>query len=274
MADEHVLFRNEGGIGIITLNRPEKLNACTFDMYRRMGELFDQCKKDDSVRAVIFTGNGRAFCAGADLSGPESGLKNPTESQDKVEASKRTVRLKESTLDHIAPWGLLNIPKPTIAAINGAAVGVGAEYCLHCDIRIAGDAARWGQVFALRGWVPDTGAGTYLLPKIVGMSKAMELLFSGEILDAQEMLRIGLVTKVVPNDQLMNAAMEMAKKVTRGAPLAIHMDKELVYRSWERTIDEHSAANGAAFSMLNATEDHVEGVKSFLEKRPPVWKNR
>lgn len=274
MADEHVLFRNEGGVGIVTLNRPEKLNACTFDMYARMGEIFEQIKKDDSVRAVIFTGNGRAFCAGADLSGPESGLKNPTDNQGKVEANPRRIRLKTSTLDRSTPWGLLNIPKPTIAAINGAAVGVGAEYTIHCDIRIASEAARIGWVFALRGWVPDTGAGTYLLPKIVGMSKAMELLFSGEIIDAQEMLRIGLVTKVVPNDQLLDAAMEMAKKVMRGAPLAIHMDKELVYRSWERSIDDHAVANSSAFSMLNVTEDHIEGVKSFLEKREPQWKSR
>jgi enoyl-CoA hydratase/carnithine racemase len=274
MAEDQILYRKENGIGIVTFNRPEKLNACTFHMYELLGKFEEEIKKDDEVRAVILTGNGRAFCAGADLQGPESGLKNPTATEEKVEASPRRIRLKHSTLDRNVSWGMLNIPKPTIAAINGAAVGVGAEYCLHCDFRIAGESARWGQVFALRGWVPDTAAGTYLLPKIVGMANAMELLFSGEIIDAKEMLRIGLVSKVVPNDQLLATAMEFAKKVTRGAPLAIHMDKELVYRSWERSIDEHIAANGSAFSALNATEDHVEGVKSFLEKREPKWKGR
>lgn len=264
MAEDQILYQNENGIGIITLNRPEKLNACTFYMYRRLAEIMEEIKNDDAVRVVILTGAGRGFCAGADLSGPESGLGKSTERPSRI-------RIKHSTLDRHTLWGMVNVPKPTIAAINGPAVGVGAEYTLHCDIRIAAESARWGQVFVLRGWVPDTGAGTYLLPRIVGLSSALELVCSGEIIDAQEMYRIGLVSKVVPNNQLMPTAIETAKKLMRGSPLAIRNAKELIYRSLERDIEEHIQANSSAFSMLTASEDHAEGVKAFMEKREPRW---
>ena len=153
-------------------------------------------------------------------------------------------------------------------------VGVGAEYTLHCDIRIAAESARWGQVFVLRGWVPDTGAGTYLLSRIVGLSNALDLVCSGDIINAQEMLRIGLVSKVVPNDQLMLVAMEVAKRFMRGSPLAIRNAKELIYRSLERNIEEHLQASSATFSMLTQSEDHAEGVKAFMEKREPRWKGK
>jgi len=268
MAEEQILYRKENGIAIVTFNRPEKLNATTAQMNSRLGEISEQIKSDDEVRVVILTGAGRAFCAGTDISG--SGASGPSG----TERSVSRVRVRRSTLDRLTSWGLTSIPKPTIAAINGAAVGLGAEFTLHCDIRIAAESARWGQVFVLRGWVPDTGAGTYLLARIVGLSNALELVCSGEIIDAQEMYRIGLVSKVVPNDQLMPSAMEMAKKLMRGAPLAIRMAKELIYRSLERNIEEHAQANGSAFAMLTATEDHAEGVRAFLEKREPRWKGR
>ena len=129
-------------------------------------------------------------------------------------------------------------------------------------------------MFVLRGLVPDTGAGTWLLPRIVGVSKACELVFSGEIIDAQEMLRIGLVTKVVPDEELMPAAKEMAKKLMRGAPLAVQMCKQLMYKGLERTIEAHIQAERASFTMANQTEDYKEGVKSFLEKREPRWTGR
>lgn len=267
MAEDQILYQKEDGIGIITLNRPEKLNACTFYMYRRLAEIQEEIKDDDSVRAVILTGAGRGFCAGADLSGPESGLGSSTERPSQIQ-------IKHSTLDRTIGWGFLNVPKPTIAAINGPAVGVGAEYTLHCDFRIAAESARWGQVFVLRGWVPDTGAGTYILSRIVGLSNALELVCSGEIINAQEMLRIGLVSKIVPNDQLMPAAKEMARKMMRGSPLAIRNVKELIYRSLERNMEEHLQASRSIFAMLTASEDHAEGVRAFLEKREPRWKGR
>ena len=203
MSGEHVLYEKKDGVGIITLNRPGKLNTITHPMLRRLGELIEEIKKDDSVRVMILTGKGRAFSAGTDISGEV-----PIMSEIEIQVMKQ----KDSTEYRQSLWYFNSIPKPTICAINGAAVGIASEFALHCDIRIAAESARFGQVFVLRGMTPDLGAGTYLLPRIVGLSKACELVFSGEIIDAQEMLRIGLVSQVVPDDQLMTAAMAMAKR--------------------------------------------------------------
>ena len=191
-----------------------------------------------------------------------------------VEKQINDAKQKLSTESRGSIWYFNSIPKPVVCAINGAAVGIGAEFTLHCDIRIASESAQWGQVFVLRGMVPDTGAGTYLLPRIVGLSKACELVFSGEIIDAQEMLRIGLVNKVVPNDELMPAAMEMAKKLKRGAPLAVQMSKQLMYMGLERTMEDHQRIERYCFELSCQTEDFKEGVAHFLEKRPPAFKGK
>ena len=269
MAEENILYEKEDGIAIITLNRPEKLNALALEQQLRIASLIEEIKVDDEVRVAILTGAGRAFCAGADVTGGDlPSIKQAAGFQKRRmdEAKRRT-----STYDPGALWGFNSIAKPTICAINGAAVGMGAELTLLCDIRIASESARWGQVFVLRGLVPDHGAGTYLLPRLVGVSKACELVFSGEIIDAQEMLRIGLVTKVVPNDDLMPAAKEMAKKLMRGAPLAVQMCKQLRYRGLERSMEEHVRAEAYAFNLCSQTEDAKEGIKSFFEKREPRW---
>ena len=272
MAEENVLYEKEDGIAIITLNRPEKLNALALEQQLRIASLIEEIKVDDEVRVAILTGAGRAFCAGADVSGGDlPRIKQAAGFQKRWidEAKRRT-----STYDPGTLWSLNSIAKPTICAINGAAVGLGAELPLHCDVRIAAESARWGQVFVLRGLVPDTGAGTWLLPRIVGLSKACELVFSGEIIDAQEMLRIGLVTKAVPDEELMPAAKEMAKKLMRGAPLAVQMCKQLMYKGLERTIEAHIQAARSCLSVAFLTEDHKEGVQSFLEKREPHWRGR
>lgn len=267
MAEQDVLYSKEDSIAKITLNRPEKLNALTQENYRRIHSLIEEVKKDEEVRALILTGNGRAFCSGRDLSARRDEASSMAQAE--VKAAK-----EKATYDHDAFWWFNSIPKPTICAINGAAVGLGAEFTLHCDIRLASESARWGQVFVLRGRIPDTGAGTWLLPRIVGPSKACELVFSGEIIDAQEMLRIGLVSQVVPNEQLMPAAMEMAKKLTRGAPVAVQMCKQLIYRGLERTIEDHLRANRYYLSVCQQSEDYVEGARSFIEKREPRWSGR
>jgi enoyl-CoA hydratase/carnithine racemase len=262
MADENLLFNKGKGIAIVTLNRPEKLNAITHPMLQRLHGIIEEIRRDDGIRVVILTGNGRAFCAGTDISDSV-----PLTAEVEIRAMKE----KTSTEYRQSHWFFNSIPKPVICAINGPAVGIGAEFTLHCDIRIASQNARWGQVFVLRGMVPDTGAGTYLLPRIVGLSKACELVFSGEIIDAQEMLRIGLVEKVVPEDQLMPTAREMAKKLMRGAPLAVQMCKQLMYMGLERTIEAHQEAEQYCFQLSVKTEDFQEGIKSFFEKREPRW---
>jgi enoyl-CoA hydratase/carnithine racemase len=266
MTEQHVLYEKENGIAKVILNRPEKLNAITHPMLRRLTSIIEEIKRDDTVRVVIVTGNGRAFSAGTDISG-----ETPRSIQEEIEMMKERV---SSTEYRRYLWFFNNITRPVICAINGAAVGIGAELTLHCDIRIAAESARFGQVFVLRGMTPDTGAGTYLLPRIVGLSKACELVFSGEIIDAQEMLRIGLVSKVVPDKELMPAAMEMAQKMMRGAPLAVQMCKQMMYMGLDRTIEAHMEDTHYRFQLSTKTEDFREGIKSFFEKRKPIWKSR
>ncbi|MDO8671649.1 MAG: enoyl-CoA hydratase-related protein, partial [Dehalococcoidia bacterium] len=159
-------------------------------------------------------------------------------------------------------------------AVNGAAVGMGAEYTLQCDFRLAADTARFGFIFSRRGIISDTGAGTYLLPQVVGLSKALELLYSGDVIDAEEALKIGLVNKVVPLDQLEEATMAFARRMMEGAPLSAKWSKELTYRGLERDTATHLAETRRILDASTKTEDHVEGIRSFVEKRKPQWKGR
>ena len=269
MEEQKILYTREDGIGIITFNRPERMNAITDDMLADMTNILNGVILDNEVRALIITGNGRAFCGGTDVS---TGL-----ARDQVQAAaERAKRIKKVDLPKspLPMWTFTRVPKPTIAAVNGAAVGMGAEWTAQCDIRIASENARFGWVFPLRGITPDTGAGPYLLPGIVGLSKALELMYSGEIIDAREAERIGLVSMVVPPEQLMSAAKEMAAKVTRGAPLAIKGIKELTYGSLEWPPSVFMGENSQRFRAATQSEDCKEGIQSFLEKRPPVWKGR
>jgi len=268
MAEENVLYTKEDGIGIITLNRPEKMNAVTDDMLVTISEIVAEIIMDDEVRAMIITGSGRAFCGGTDVTflGREE--------REAALARARRMRAMDLPESPLPIWTFTRIPKPTIAAVNGAAVGMGAEWTAQCDIRIASENARFGWVFSMRGLTPDTGAGPYLLPYIVGMSKALEMMYSGEVIDAREAERIGLVSKVVPPEELMPAAKEMAHKVIRGAPLALKGVKELTYGSLEWPPSVHRGETGERFRGLSLTEDCREGIRSFLEKRPPVWKGR
>ena len=271
MAGENrILYEKEDGIGTITINRPERMNAVTHDMlWGDLADIVNGIILDNTVRAVILTGRGRAFCAGTDVTVgvAEEDIKSGREQAKKAKA----VDLPESALPG---WLFTRIPKPTIAAVNGAAVGMGAEWTAQCDIRIASEKARFGWVFPLRGIIPDTGAGPYLLPYIVGMSKALELMYSGKIIDAREAERIGLVTMVVPPEELMPAAREMARELTRGAPLALKAIKEVTYGSLEWPPSVHAGENGRRFREATSSEDAKEGVESFLEKRPPVWKGK
>ena len=270
MAEEkQMLYEKEDGIGIITINRPERMNAVTYDMSADLSSIINDIILDNEVRAVILTGNGRAFCAGTDVS---IGIAR----DDQVAGREQAKKAKKVDLPEIPlpKWTFTHIPKPTIAAVNGAAVGMGAEWTAQCDIRIASEKARFGWVFPLRGITPDTGAGPYLLPYIVGLSKALDLMYSAEIIDAREAERIGLVSKVVPPEELMPAAKEMARRLTQGAPLALKGIKELTYGLMEWPPSAHSKETGDRFGAASASEDAREGIRSFLEKRPPVWKGK
>lgn len=269
MAEKEIIFKVEDGIGILTINRPEKMNSITDDMLIEIENLINEITLDDKVRALIITGTGRAFCAGTDL---DTGL-----ARDQAEAGrKRAEKINKLDLpeNSLPRWPFTQLPKPTIAAVNGAAVGMGAEWTAQCDIRIASTKARFGWVGSMRGITPDTGAGPYLLPHIVGLSKALELMYSGEIINAEEALKIGLVSMVVPQEKLLDEAIKMAIKISRAAPLALKGIKSLTYGALERDYDSHFIENGIRLNETTLSEDSKEGVKSFFEKREPVWKGR
>jgi len=257
---EDMLLEKKEGIAIITLNAPDKRNALTMKMQMSLLSAVDEMSKDDDVRVLVVTGAGSAFCAGGDL----EAMKALTEGKAKPTRYER--------LQRIGSWGdlFLKTDKPVIAAINGAAIGAGLAIALSCDIRIASESAKFGSLFILRGLVPDFGT-TYYLPRVVGTSKALEFMFTGELFDAAEAARLGIVSRVVPPDELMNAAQELAARIAQQAPIAIELTKRLVYRSMIEDISRHIDWETYAQQLCFGTEDHRESVRAFLEKReqPP-----
>ena len=255
----------DGRIAVMRFNRPDRMNAVTYEMLTLIEDAARQAGADPDVRAVVLTGAGRAFCAGTDL----QQLSSQPPPMGRAESLG-----KAYADDAPAPWTFPSIKKPVIAAVNGAAVGLGAEFTLQCDLRIAGESARFGWVFVHRGLVPDTAAGTWLLSRIVGLQHAARLLFSGDIIDAHEALSIGYVLDVVPDGQLMDRAMALAASVSRGSPLSAAEIKRLLYRSIARPPMDHLADSTATITRMFQSEDFKEGVQSFLERRDPNWKGR
>lgn len=263
---EQILCEISDGIATITLNRPQRLNAWTPKM---AGEILDALKKideDDSAGVSIITGAGRGFCAGMDLSAGGSTFDRSAREDAAEEASGLP-----STTDIIKI--LLDLKKPVIAAVNGPAVGVGVTMILPMDIRIASESARLGLVFVRRGVVPEL-ASPWFLPRIVGVSKAAELLYSGRIIGAQEALDCGLVSRVVPDDQLMDVAREMASEIAKNAaPVPLALTKRMLWQFLGMNDPEKAdEINIAYFAWTGSQPDCKEGIESFLEKRPPDWK--
>jgi enoyl-CoA hydratase/carnithine racemase len=254
--DEHV--------ATVTLNRPEAMNALTRELYGELEQAMRNAHRDPDVRAVIITGEGRAFCSGDDVKQIMLG-----EQRDASTARLRDVKPRPTP----AAVAVLECDKPVIAAVNGPAVGWGMDLTLFCDIRIASDRAKFGELFIKRGLVSDMG-GLWRLPQVVGPSKAAELLFTGDVIDAQEAERIGLVSKVVPHEELMDAAMAMARKIANNPPIAMRYMKEGLRKTTYGDVGEIGAYVGSSLAYLFTTEDHREGALSFVERREPVFKGR
>jgi len=260
---EEVLFRREGQVEVITLNRPEKMNAFNYNMLYALIKRFEELHQDDDARAVVITGEGRGFCTGADLTGggARSDANTPMGMRLSTHIYSRTIR------------SMALLEKPVIGALNGDAAGAGCNFALACDLLIASEKARLIQVFVRRGLVADAG-GTFFLPRLVGLSRAKELMFTGEPVDAQRALELGLVIKVVPHDQLMQEAMEYAGRLAAGPTRAIGMIKRMLNRSFESDMETCLEMEASMQGIAVSTPDVIEGVTSFLQKRPPEFKGK
>jgi enoyl-CoA hydratase/carnithine racemase len=268
MSFTEITYEVEGPAAIITLNRPERLNAFTGTMMQEMIEAFDRADADDAVRAVIVTGAGRGFCAGADL-----GAGGDTFNYEARGTAPAEPERAPRDGGGVLVLRIFDSKKPVIGAINGSAVGVGLTMTLPMDVRFLAENAKLGFVFAGRGIAPD-GAASWFLPRIVGISQALEWVLTARVFTAQEALDAGLVKQVLPADQVLDAAKALAQEIANGAaPVSAVVSRGLLWRMLgaDHPMVAHRADSAAIFE-LGRKDDSKEGVMAFLEKRTPDWK--
>ena len=250
-----VIFEKRGPMAYVTINRPERLNACDFETYARLTDIWTEFRDDAALRVAIFTGSGdRAFCAGSDI--------------------------KSNYVEKIGREGartpypvMLELTKPIIAAINGHANGGGLEQALACDIRVAAEHAQFGLGEVRLGWLPG-GGGTQRLPRLIPLGRALQMLYTGNRIDAREALRLGLVDHVVPMSELMGKCEEIAAEICKSAPLAVQKIKEVALRGLDLPLAEGLRLERDGYEWLTKTQDADEGAKAFAEKRPPNWRGK
>jgi enoyl-CoA hydratase/carnithine racemase len=243
-----ILYDVHDHVAVVTINRPDKRNAMTRAMLQEFADTIDRASADDDAWVVIITGSGGSFCAGIDLQDLAS-----TPEAKRGEGPKR--------------WFILRCTKPVIGAIDGVAVGMGAEFTSLCDVRIVSSRARFAWNFAARGLVPDTGAGSWMLPRLIGPTAALRLLYSASFLSADEALKLGYVSQVVEPDDLLEAARVEALSWAKNSPMSLRGIRELVVRGMERTVDEHLTNHRQILEQCFRSDDHREGIASFLERR-------
>lgn len=268
MAYNTLIIEKGDYIATLKLNRPDRLNALSVEMGGELNAAMEALKADLESRVLVITGEGRAFCAGEDVK------QRPG---DSVQVKQQQTALSKfahgpSSLVRFARI-LRNMTKPTIASINGPAVGQGLSLALACDIRIASEDAKLGAIWTRRG-IPPESAGAYLLTQIVGPAKACELIFSGKMVGAQEAKEIGLVNEVVPASRLKEATYEMAREIADGPPVAIAISKAMIYQALETSLDIHGRLEFFSQDYSFNTKDREEGIRSFLEKRSPRFQGK
>ncbi|MBW3537533.1 MAG: enoyl-CoA hydratase [Actinobacteria bacterium] len=256
--DETILIERAGGVATITLNRPERKNAVTGEMWSALRDLFVDIGRRSEDRVVVVTGAGGAFCSGADLAAID----------DISGGGLARMRVISS-----AAQALHDLPKPTIAKVPGIAAGAGANLALGCDLIVASDDARFSEIFSARGLSLDFG-GSWLLPRLVGLHKAKELAFFADIISAKEAQELGLVNRVVPAGQLDGFVNEWAQRLSAGPPLALAMTKRMLNDSSTSTLAQALAAEGLSQVVNFGTEDLGEAMRAFVEKRAPEFRGR
>ncbi len=257
MPYELILTEIRGRVGLITLNRPQAMNALNNQLMRELMDALESFDKNDTTGAMVITGNEKAFAAGADIK--EMAGKSIHEMMDR---------------DHIAVFGRIRtIRKPVIAAVSGWALGGGCEIALSCDMIIASESARFGQPEINIGVIPGAG-GTQRLTHAVGKAIAMEMILNDRRLTAQEAYQFGMVNRVVPVESYLDEALKLAEEIASRAPVAVRAAKKMINQAYERTLSEGLAAEKQEFYNLFATEDQKEGMQAFVEKRQPQWKGK
>lgn len=254
-----LIYEEQDGIATLTLNRPERLNALGDTLRDDLHHAMVRASDDPTVRVIILTGAGRGFCSGGDVKAMHDA---------KAHAQGRPL------LEKVAPGRdktilvMRDAPKPILAAVNGPAAGAGMNLALACDIRIAATTAKFGETFVKRGLHVDWG-GTYFLPRLVGMAKACELIFTGDLIDAEEALALGIVSKVVSPEALMPTVRQLAHNIALGPPIAIRLAKRALYRSQDSDLRSALEFETYAQNICSETEDAREGIRAFVEKRSP-----
>lgn len=265
MSEENILLvEQKEAVRIITLNRPDKLNSFNDELTFKLQDALKEAEKDDNTRAIILTGGGRGFCAGQDL-----------QSRSISQESGQRPSLGDSIRRRYNPIiiRIRRLEKPVIAAINGVAAGAGASVTFACDFRIAADTASFIQSFTKVGLIPDSGS-TFLLPRLIGLTRALDLMYSADKLEAKEALELGLVNKVVPADQVIRESLELAEKLAKGPTKAFGLTKRAVNRAIFADLEELLDYEASLQEIAGRSDDFQEGVKAFVEKRQPVYSGK
>lgn len=269
MTHQNVILEKKENIATLTLNRPEKLNAITPQMTQELVTTLDEVEVDDDIRVLIITGAGRGFCSGADVGGMASG----TNSEPGAVRSAEDIRqgLTQGA-GKIIPK-LQKMQKPTIAMVNGIAVGAGFDIALACDLRTGSENTRFMNAFVRIGLFPGFG-GTWLYPRVMGLGKALEYLFTGDFMEAKEAETLGVLNRLVPASELEKETLALARKIADGPPIAIKLMKLQVYKGLEMDLETALQVAAACETITLTSEDHREGVAAFREKRQPRYKGR
>ena len=257
-AEGAVIWRMEGAVAIVTLNRPDTRNAIDDSMREALIDVMGKLEGDPAVRAVVLTGTGKHFCAGGDVAAMRERLNAPAGDVG-INGWRRQGRTHRAISD------IYNFTKPTIAAVNGAAVGLGADVALACDFVVAADNGMFSIAYLLRGLIPD-GGSLYLLPRRVGLARAKELIYTGRRVQAQEALAIGLADRIAPGDRLVATATEWANEMTHGSPTALALGKTILNETFETGIEQIFALGGRSQGICYTSTEHRQSIEDFLKK--------